>query len=96
MKLKLCRPINKTKNNKVQTIKTYSPDNLLFHEKKQKLKNNKLKLDIFSFDEEYVSKLKYYNSELNLVGKKETLYNINTLTHLPDIFKKYSINDNKI
>lgn len=95
MKLKLFHSIKKRrKNNELKTIKTYSPKNILFQMKKLKLKNCKLNLDMFSFDEEYVSKLKYYNSELNINGKKETLCNVNTLTHLPNIFKQFQINVN--
>ena len=87
--------MNQTKNNQLKTKKCYSPRNILFHRKTQKLKNLKLGSDIFSFDEEYVSKLKYFNSELNLNSQKKTLYNLNTSTHLPDVFKNYHINDNK-
>lgn len=48
--------------------------------------------NIFSYDEEYVSKLKYFSPELNLKGnKKETLYNINISSYLPTLFKKFPI-----
>ena len=75
----------------------------LFNKKKARKKILKLDkdLDVFSFDEEYVSKLKYYNpklnSDFNTNSNKiiETLYNINASTHMPTVFKKYQIIDNK-
>ena len=111
MKINLIHPLTLSQEksniiNTVNIIKTpnnnYSSKNikvLLYNKKKhkKKLKINLIdKADIFSLDEEYVSKLKYYSPDLNRKGfKKETLYNINTSNDLPIIFKKYQIIDNK-
>ena len=92
MKGKFLSPINLPQFNTINTIKTYK------NNKKKKLKKLKLneQLNLFSFDEEYVSKLKYYSPDLSLKGnKKETLYNINTSGQVPTIFKKYQIEDSK-
>jgi hypothetical protein len=85
--------------------KNYSSQKLIFN-KKQKKRNIKIDLqlnkekefEIFSFDEEYVSKLKYYSPEMNTKNKyrkRESIYNINTSNNLPTIFKKYQIIDSK-
>ena len=105
MKIKLLSPINTKQFNTINTLKTYknnlSRNNRLLQKKTTKFNNLKLNLNeklnsIFSFDEEYVSKLKYYSPELNLKGnKKETLYNINTSGQVTTIFKKYQIEDSK-
>ena len=105
MKIKLLSPINTKQFNTINTLKTYknnlSRNNRLLQKKRTKFNNLKLNLNeklnsIFSFDEEYVSKLKYYSPELNLKGnKKETLYNINTSGQVTTIFKKYQIEDSK-
>ena len=112
MKINLIHPLTLSQEksniiNTVNIIKTpnnnnYSSKNikvLLYNKKRHKKKLNLNlidKADIFSLDEEYVSKLKYYSPDLNRKGfKKETLYNINTSNDLPIIFKKYQIIDNK-
>ena len=74
--------------------------------KKQKKSNLKLNLqsneekdvEIFSFDEEYVSKLKYYSPEINIkkkYRKRETIFSINASNDFPSIFKKYQMIDSK-
>ena len=108
MKLKLIHSFTPEKYNTIKTINiiktpkdnNYSQKNVFIPNKKQNKKHCQLKLNeklnIFSFDEEYVSKLKYYSPELNLKGnKRETLYNIYTSKEIPAIFKKFHILDNK-
>ena len=104
MKLKLVGSLSPEKYNIINTIKTprnnYSQRNIINQNKKQNTKKLELKLDeklnIFSFDEEYVSKLKYYSPELNTKGnKRETLYNIHTSKEIPTIFGKYQVFDYK-
>ena len=68
--------------------------------KKSKYKALKIKTlsnnNIFSFDEEYVSNLKYKISELNLSKEKKSIYSDpNMNPHFPNINKRNSIN-NKI
>ena len=105
MKIKLFHSLSPSRNKIIKTINSPKTDlmtskhnsiniNILSSQKKQK--NRKLNIkeisNNFSYDEEYVSKLKYFSPELNLKGnKKETLYNINISTFLPTIFKKFPI-----
>ena len=74
--------------------------------KKQKKSNLKLNLEsnkekdveIFSFDEEYVTKLKYYSPEINTkkkYRKRESIFSINASNNFPSIFKKYQMIDSK-
>ena len=107
MKIKLLNSLSPTRNNSSKNFLTpknshilSSPNSLLsFRTNNKNKKNIKLKEEegnIFSFDEEYVSKLNYYSPELNVKGnKKETLYNINVSSHLPSLFKKYHFVDIK-
>jgi len=105
MKIKLFHSLSPSRNKIIKTINSPKTDlitskhnsiniNILSSQKKKK--NRKLNIkeisNNFSYDEEYVSKLKYFSPELNLKGnKKETLYNINISTFLPTIFKKFPI-----
>lgn len=105
MKIKLFHSLSPSRNKIIKTINSPKTDlmtskhnsiniNILSSQKKQK--NRKLNIkeisNNFSYDEEYVSKLKYFSPELNLKGnKKETLYNINISTFLPTIFKKFPV-----
>ena len=105
MKIKLFHSLSPSRNKIIKTInsqKTFQikskPNNINANilSSKKKPKNKKLDLkeisNMFSYDEEYVSKLKYFSPELNLKGnKKETLYNINISTYMPTIFKKFPI-----
>ena len=106
MKNKNIHKLSPIKYNTINTIKTpkstYSSKKIIFNKKNQKTLNIKLdpnfkkELDIFLFDEEYVSKLKYYSPNINIKNKRrESLYNINMSNDFPTIFKKYQIIDNK-
>ena len=105
MNIKLFHSLSPSRNKIIRTINTSKTDqilskpnsnniNILSSPKRQKNKKLNIKKisNMFSYDEEYVSKLKYFSPELNLKGnKKETLYNINISTCLPTLFKKFSI-----
>ena len=105
MNIKLFHSLSPSRNKIIRTINSQKTDqilskpnsiniNILSSPKKKKIKKLNIKeiSNMFSYDEEYVSKLKYFSPELNLKGnKKETLYNINISTYLPTLFKKFSI-----
>ena len=91
---KIIRKINSPKTGQIPSKPNSININLLSSPTKQKKKKLNIKeiSNIFSYDEEYVSKLKYFSPELNLKGnKKETLYNINISSYLPTLFKKFPI-----
>ena len=91
---KITKIINSSKTEQILSKHNNININILSTSKKKK--NRKLNIkeisNMLSYDEEYVSKLKYFSPELNLKGnKKETLYNINISTYIPTIFKKFPI-----
>jgi hypothetical protein len=91
---KIIRKINSPKTGQIPSKPNSININLLSSPTKQKKKKLNIKeiSNIFSYDEEYVSKLKYLSPKLNLKGnKKETLYNINISSYLPTLFKKFPI-----